>query len=250
MAPSRARLLTIVLALGSAAPLGALGSGCKPKAGGACKIETKETCTDDKQALACHDGKWEPMPCRGASGCTKQGSESVCDQSVAEEKDVCNLVNDFVCSPDKKGMLECVKNHWAFSQACLGDLGCTTEAKKVVCDNSFANVGDVCREEDDYACGLTDKKAALVCKSGKFVLASQCRGKNACKVAGNAKAGFKVECDDSIAVPGDACDKELHYSCTPDEKQIVRCVNKKYVADDKCTKNQKCAVKGELVGCY
>ena len=62
--------------------------------------------------------------------------------------------------------------------------------------------------------------------------------------------GFKVECDDSIANPGDACDKEGHYSCTPDEKQIVRCIAKKYVTDDKCKKNEKCAVKGELVGCY
>ena len=47
-----------------------------------------------------------------------------------------------------------------------------------------------------------------------------------------------------------SCDKEGHYSCTPDEKQIVRCVAKKYVADEKCKKNEKCAVKGELVGCY
>lgn len=227
-----------------------LVTGCRPKPGSACKIETKEMCTDAKSALACHDGKWEEMPCRGALGCTKTGNESSCDQSVAEEKDVCNLVNDFVCSGDKKSMLECTKNHWTMSQSCLGDRACTMEAKKVTCDNSFANVGDGCREEDDYACGLPDKKNAIVCRSGKFVMASNCKGKNGCKVSGDKTAGFKVECDDSIANPGDACDKEGHYSCTPDERQIVRCVGKKYVADDKCKPKEKCAVKGELVGCY
>ena len=92
----------------------ALLGGCKPKAGASCKIETKEVCVDAKQALVCHDGKWEEMTCRGPSGCAKTGSESSCDQTVAEDKDVCNLVNDFVCSGDKKGMLECTKNRWTF----------------------------------------------------------------------------------------------------------------------------------------
>jgi len=225
-------------------------AGCKPKAGAACKIETKEVCIDGKQALACHDGKWEEMTCRGPNGCGKAGNEVACDQSVAEDKDVCNLVNDFVCSSDKKGMLECTKNRWTFSQSCLGERTCSMEAKRVTCDNSLANIGDTCREEDDYACGLPDKKNAIVCRSGKFVLASNCKGKNGCKVGGDKEKGFKVECDDSIANAGDACDKEGHYSCTPDEKQIVRCIAKKYVTDDKCKKNEKCAVKGELVGCY
>jgi len=226
-----------------------LVGGCKPKAGASCKLETKETCISEKQALVCHDGKWEDMPCRGAAGCTKNGSESRCDQSVVEEKDVCNLVNDFVCSTDKKSMLECTNNHWSFSQSCLGDRGCVIESRKVTCDNSIATAGDACREEGDYACS-TDKKNALACRGGTFVLASSCRGTNSCRVVGDKGGGFKVECDDTIALPGDACDKEGHYTCTPDEKSIVKCVSKKFVADDTCTKNAKCAVKGDSVGCY
>jgi hypothetical protein len=231
---------------------GALGglSGCKPKAGATCKIETKEVCVDAKQAVVCHDGKWEDMTCRGPGGCGKNGNEGSCDQSVAEDKDVCNLVSDYVCSGDKKVMLECSKNHWTFVQSCLGDRGCVMESKKVTCDNSLAEAGDACREEDDYACSAPDKKDALVCRSGKFAVASNCRGKNGCRVTGDKGAGYKVECDDSIANIGDTCDKEGHFSCAPDEKQIVKCVNKKFIGDDKCKRQEKCAVKGELVGCY
>src|ERR1700710_2611324 len=104
----RSLLLAVVCLVGASA-LG-LG-GCKPKAGATCKIETKEVCVSDKQALVCHDGKWEDRTCRGPAGCAKSGSESNCDQTAAEDKDVCNLANDFVCTGDRKGMLECKKNH-------------------------------------------------------------------------------------------------------------------------------------------
>lgn len=224
--------------------------GCKPKAGGSCKVEAKEVCIGDKQALSCHDGKWEEMNCKGASGCTKSGDGSVCDQSVAEDKDVCNLTGDFVCTGDKKGMLECQKNNrWSFVQSCLGDRGCAMEQHKVTCDNSIANAGDGCKEEEDYAC-TPDHKSAVVCKSGKFTLASNCKGKNACKVTGDKAAGFKVECDDSIAAAGDPCDKENHFACASDEKTILKCVGKKFTVEDKCRAKEKCGVRGELVGCY
>jgi hypothetical protein len=223
---------------------------CKPKAGASCKTELKEACTGDKQALACHDGRWEEMTCRGPGGCSKSGSDFVCDQSIAEEKDVCNVVDVHLCTADKKAMLECGRNRrWSFVQACLGARGCSLADRKVTCDNSVANVGDTCTEEEDYAC-TADGNSALVCKSGKFAVASNCKGKNRCRVGGDKASGFKVECDDSIAVVGEPCEREGHYACAPDEKSIVRCKDKKFVADDKCKKNDKCAVKGEQVGCY
>lgn len=238
-------LLAVCLVGASAAFVG----GCKPKAGASCKIETKEVCVSDKQALVCHDSKWEEMSCRGPSGCAKNGSEGICDQTVAEDKDVCNLVNDFVCSGDKKTMLACTNNRWSFAQSCLGERGCVMEQKKVTCDNSIANLGDDCREEDDYACS-PDKKNALVCRSKKFVLSSNCKGERGCRITGDKEHSFKVECDDSTAAVGDPCDKEGHFACTENQKQIVKCVAKKFVADDKCRRNEKCSVKGELVGCY
>jgi hypothetical protein len=242
---TRALLLVAVCLVGTSALVG----GCKPKPGGACKGERRETCVSETQALACHGGTWEEMPCRGPAGCAKSGAESTCDQSVVADKDVCNLDRDFVCASDKKGMLECTKGRWTFAQSCLGDRGCTTDERKVTCDNSVATLGEGCREEDDHACAA-DRKTALVCRAGKFVLASNCRGKSGCRVTSD-KQGFKIECDDTIAQAGDACDKEGHFACAPDERSIVKCVGKRFVADEKCTKkNERCAVKGDLVGCY
>lgn len=223
--------------------------GCKPKAGGSCRIETKEVCLGDKQALVCHGGKWVEMSCKGPAGCSAAGADNTCDQSVAEEKDVCNLANDFVCSSDKKGMLECKDNHWSFVQSCLGQRGCVIEAKKVTCDNSVAKPDDPCREEDDYAC-TSDAKAALVCKGQRFTVASNCKGPKGCRVTGERDRGFKVECDDSISAVGDPCEKEGHYTCAADEKSILKCVSKKFAQDDKCRGKEKCAVKGDMVGCY
>ena len=158
---------------------------CKPKVGGSCKIETKEQCVDDKKALACHDGKWEELSCKGPEGCSKASGEHVCDQSLADDKDVCNLTDDYVCASDKKGMLQCTKNRWTLVQSCLGDRACSTEKKKVICDNSVSKEGDICRETDDYACS-TDSKTALVCKNNVFVQSGLCKGgfRTGCKITG------------------------------------------------------------------
>jgi len=222
---------------------------CKPKAGGSCKIETKEQCVDDKKALACHDAKWEEISCKGPEGCSKASGEHVCDQTLADDKDVCNLTDDYVCTGDKKGMLQCTKNHWSLVQACLGDRGCSMEKKKVTCDNSIAKEGDSCREEDDYACSI-DKKSALKCQKGLFVQSSLCKGPKGCKIGGDAKTGFKVECDDSIANQGDACEKEDHFSCASDARAILKCKNKRFDIEDKCKTKEKCEIRGGQVGCY
>lgn len=238
-----ALLLVFLLGLAGA------GIGCKPKAGGSCKIETKELCVEDKKALACHDGKWEEMSCKGPDGCSKASGEHACDQSVAEDKDVCNLVDDYVCTSDKKGMLQCTKNKWTLVQSCLGERSCVMEKKKVTCDNSVANPGDACREEEDYACTV-DKKAALACRGGKFTQASLCKGPKGCRVTGSKEAGFKVECDDSVANQGDACEKEEHFSCSADERAILKCRSKKFEIEEKCKSKEKCQIKGGQVGCY
>lgn len=240
------RVLTAVLVLGV---LGALSAGCKAKPGGSCKIETKEVCADDKKALACHDGKWEEMLCKGPDGCSQASSLRICDQTVAEEKDVCNFADDVVCSSDKRALLQCVKNRWTMVQTCNGERACSVDKTKVFCDNAIASVGDPCREEDDYACSM-DKKVALVCKGNKFGQLRLCKGPNGCRIV-TSKEGPKVDCDDSISNPGDPCDREEHFACMPDERTILRCHNKKFEVDEKCAKpKEKCGLKGGLVGCY
>jgi hypothetical protein len=241
------------LACAALAALALGAGGCKPKAGAACKIDTSEFCLSEKEGLACHEGTWEAMACKGPLGCTKNGSEFVCDQSVAKEGEACNVAGSFVCTAEKSSMLECVKNRWSLSQTCLGERACVLTDKKVTCDNSIANVDDKCPAEDDgldYAC-TPDKKAALVCRKGKFALASPCKGPKACRVAGDKTAGFKVECDDSVANVGDPCEKEGHYACAPDERSLVRCKDKRFVQDDKCSKGkEKCGLRDNQVGCF
>ncbi len=226
-----------------------LATSCKPKPGASCKFDAKEVCVDGKNALACHDGKWEEMSCKGEGGCTKASGEHVCDQGVAEDKEVCNLADDFICTNDKKGMLQCSKNRWTLVQNCLGERACTMEKKKVTCDNSVANPNDACREEDDYACA-PDKKTALACRSGKFVQASLCKGPKGCRITGGKDQPYKVECDDTIAAAGDACEKEEHFSCSADEKSILRCRGKKFETEEKCKGKDRCQVKGGTVGCF
>jgi hypothetical protein len=126
------------------------------------------------------------------------------------------------------------------------------EKKKVTCDNSIANLGDTCREEEDYACS-PDKKTALACRGGKFVQASLCKGPKGCRVTGEGNNKFKVECDDSVAGVGDPCEKEDHYSCTADEKAILRCKGKKFEllpVEERCKPKEKCVIRNGQVGCY
>lgn len=238
-----ALLLLVTVAVCAAA------SGCKPKPGESCKREAKEICLDEKTAVACHDGKWEEMSCRGPEGCSKSSGDTACDQSVAEPNDVCNLADDFLCTADKKAMLACTKNRWTLAQRCLGDRGCTMEQRKVTCDNSLANAGDACREEEDYACS-PDKKAALVCQKGVFVQVSPCKGPKGCGVTGTKEQGFKVECDDSVASAGDPCDKEEQYSCSSDERAILKCTSKRFEVEERCRSKERCQIKGGQVGCY
>ncbi|MBS2012682.1 MAG: hypothetical protein JST00_07345 [Deltaproteobacteria bacterium] len=217
-------------------------------AGGPCVTEGKEKCLSETDALACHDGAWDALTCRG--GCTKVAGEDQCTQTAVKEKEACNLRSDFTCHADGAAMMTCVDNKWTLAQRCEGDRKCKVDGKKVVCDNSLASAGDVCREENDYACALPEKKSALVCRQGKLVLASLCRGPKGCRIGGDAERGFKVECDDSVAMEGDTCDKEGHFSCAMDGSRILACKGGKLVADDKCKRREKCSVRGEVVGCF
>jgi hypothetical protein len=69
--------------------------------------------------------------------------------------------------------------------ACRGPLGCTKFQEKANCDDSEAAEGDTCMGDgdDEYAC-TSDKKRALVCKNGRFVLSLVCRGKGGCALLG------------------------------------------------------------------
>lgn len=220
-------------------------------AGAACVRNPKdsERCTDGSSALACQNGTWVALACRGARGCRVMGEADICDQSRAELESTCNLAGDFACARDGKAMLVCTNDRWTIAQACAGERACGVEGTKITCDNSTAKAEDACREDDDYAC-TPDGSTALVCRRGRFSLASFCRGPKACKVVGTKEVGFKVECDDSLAQLNDVCGKADHYACSQDGRAILRCIGATFAIEDRCKAKEKCAIRAGQVGCY
>jgi hypothetical protein len=239
------RSISLLIALGL---LGASLAACKPTPGATCNGSGGESCTGPNTALACHDGKWEEMTCRGPSACTTTNGSSVCDQTSTEIGEVCNLPDDFACTADKKTMVQCTKNHWAVAEACLGERACSVDKGTspsrppvVTCDNSIADIASACREEHDYACSL-DKKAALECQRGQFAQMRLCKGPKGCRVSGAKDQGTKIDCDDSLAVTGDLCDQENHFTCAADERSILVCRGKKFEVEEKCKAKEKCQI--------
>jgi hypothetical protein len=214
---------------------------CKEKVGGKCSVAEKEICQEKSTALACHDGKWEEMKCKGPAGCVK-GNPDSCDQSAADDGDVCNLKDDVVCTTDKKAMLRCEGYKWTVAQKCGGANACAVQAKVVKCDNSLADLGDKCTTDNDYAC-TSDHKGSLVCRGKKFESAGACRGPKGCRVNGD-----KIECDESVAQEGELCEHDGAPACSTDFKAILVCRDKKWKLDQPC-KRTPCKVVGNTIDC-
>lgn len=96
MRSSLALLVLALTACGSAAP------------GGACDT-SGFLCNDQTTALECQLGKWVALPCRGPSGCQRDGNTIKCDMSGNQENDACasSAVGSGLCSTDGKATLEC-----------------------------------------------------------------------------------------------------------------------------------------------
>lgn len=99
--------------------------------------------------------------------------------------------------------------------------------------------GGKCSVEAEAEC--RGKSAALTCHAGAWMELS-CRGPKGCVTNGSV-----VECDESLAEPGDACDHENNVACTVDKTSSAKCTGGKWVKDEKCPKG--CEVQGLLVKC-
>lgn len=218
-------------------------SGCKPKAGRKCSPEGKEVCAGKDAALLCLDGKWTPMPCRGAKGCSGEGAVAECDQSVARASETCHLESAVTCTEDKRASLSCKQNTWQASEACGGPQGCTRGASGALCDSSIAKENDKCTHPGSQACSQ-DKRTRMTCTGGRFVLAEHCRGPQGCNAAGR-----RVSCDNSLAALGEPCDTPESVACSTDFRSILVCRDGKYALDTKCKMTTSCHVEGIKVGC-
>ena len=228
---------TVVRSAGFAAALVlsalALLPACtKPKAGAACNKEGAVTCVDDKNALVCVDSKWEGKGCTSVTGCMSMGlGEGSCSADGHAVGEPCpGEEGNPSCSTDKKAMLNCTKKHWVKVDDCDGQNGCVSNAQGANCDKGTAAEGSSCTaaNEGNGACS-PDKTKLLVCKGGKMIVASLCKGQNACR-----QAGDKLDCDDSLAAVGDPCDEEGEAACSMEKKDLLQCKSGKFAKTKSC----------------
>jgi len=238
------RLAAVVLCVCIAVGL----TGCKQKVGDKCSSIGKFACTDTASAMLCNAGTLVTLPCRGPHGCQGTGTASQCDDDLALEGDYCQttLNENWSCSTDHKKELLCKDGKFQVARACKGPKSCQIQGNTIECDDSMADVGDVCVEEpgdSNYGCSL-DKQIEVVCKNGKFQPSNSCRGLKGCSISSNT-----VTCDQSMAREGELCRPVDNYSCTADAKQMLKCAATMKWAKEKDCKKNGCKVKGHEVSC-
>lgn len=219
------RCLGATLAL---AALVVLSSACKAKPGGKCG-GASAACTDKANALFCVDDTYAAIPCRGEKGCAQNGAVVDCDESIANEQDVCNAPDAIACTPDHKEALRCTNKRFVLDETCKGPTGCRIDAtQKITCDNDIADVNDPCHFIGDYAC-TTDRSLVMKCEANKMTPLNTCRGPKQCRIVSVAKQD-RVEflCDDSVAQDGDACDTNGEEACSMDKKGMFVCRGNKF----------------------
>jgi hypothetical protein len=145
------------------------------------------------------------------------------------------------CGPDKKSLIAMACGKETVMQSCLGPGGCTSSGAGVRCDESLSRPGEACRLEQSFGCS-PEKDAMTQCRSGKVVLASTCRGLRKCQIGG------AVQCDTSIADPGDACASEGRMACAKDAKTLLRCQGGTFNTAEQC-KYQPCVIGAGKVLC-
>ncbi|HLK40032.1 MAG TPA: hypothetical protein VKU41_24920 [Polyangiaceae bacterium] len=160
--------------------------------------------------------------------------------------DKCTSNGKYVCL-DASGGLLC-QNGVLVTLACRGPKGCQGMGASSMCDDDLSAEGDTCALtlNENFAC-TTDHKKELVCKDGKFVAASTCKGPKACSISGDM-----IHCDDSIADIGDPCREEpgdANYACTTDRKGEVVCRAGTFQPSNSCRGVKGCWVDGNLVHC-
>ncbi|MFO0679506.1 MAG: hypothetical protein U0169_23470 [Polyangiaceae bacterium] len=212
-------------------------SGCKPKAGGKCKVGN-DACGDPSTSLVCVDGTYAEVPCRGPKGCNRSGGTIACDTSVATLGDGCAVEKDAACTADKASVLVCKDKKFTFASHCRGTKGCAVTGTNVSCDDTSALEGDPCTKEKDAACSV-DKQSMLFCDGTRFKLESRCRGPKGCAVEDR-----NIRCDSTVGNLGDTCGTAEGHTCSGDKKQLLVCKAGKFKLASFCRGARGCAFEG------
>jgi hypothetical protein len=91
-------------------------------------------------------------------------------------------------------------------------------------------------------CGA-DRASVVQCQRGAWVVLQSCLGPQGCALGGGA-----INCDTSLARPGDACAPEGGYACTPDRRALTACRGGRAVLASTCRGARGCSV-GNAVDC-
>ncbi len=140
------------------------------------------------------------------------------------------------CGADGRGVAQCQRGAWVGLQACNGPRGCAIVGGAIQCDTGASapapgpaanGAGQPCAAEGGYEC-TPDRRALTICRGGRTIIASTCRGAKGC-VSGSA-----VNCDHSVAAVGDPCEAPTEIACSTDKKQLLRCVGSRYQVGEPC----------------
>ena len=208
---------------------------CKPSVGSSC-TKGEARCVDPGRAIVCEEGKFIETPCNGKLGCRLQPEGTACDVHGNKAGDRCSKDEEgaAVCA-DEETLLVC-RGGTTVRSACRGKGGCVEEHGRAACDASIAEEGDPCGAGSKSSCSVSGKEV-LVCAGAAMKKTYECRGERGCTVASG-----KLDCDQSVAKLGDACDPrtEGSFSCSEDGKSIVKCAGGRFVADEKCKAGTEC----------
>ena len=134
-----------------------------------------------------------------------------------------------MCGADRASVVQCQRGAWVLLQPCGG--GCSIANGGIQCapgtSPSQGGAGVPCAAEGGYDC-TPDRRALTICRGGRTVIASTCRGARGCSVA------HAVDCDHSVALVGDPCDGPKEIACSQDAKALLRCVNGVYQVGEPC----------------
>jgi hypothetical protein len=151
-----------------------------------CNVADDITCADDKKAsLQCKSNKWLlDEVCLGPKGCSQSANTISCDTSTAKEGDKCTREDNNACSLEHKAHLVCKGGKFTLSENCRGEKGCRDVGNKIDCDDSVAQIGEMCDTVNNHACAL-DSKSIVKCNGSKWVADEACKGRKICKVNGS-----------------------------------------------------------------
>lgn len=229
-APARRLVVVALVALALVA--------CKKKgpafvAGQPCSAGRIE-CTSETTALLCgNEGTFVEVACRGSAGCKSGGAVTTCDRAFVNEGDGCSLAEDpkdrGFCAQDKKTVFVCRAGKIVPSLVCpKGD--CKVDGRRADCSSFTAVAGSPCPTESDGYCA-EDGRSLLKCKNGVLETNKPCHGKQGCH------GGKNPACDDTLALPGDACTLAGLVVCAEGGDSELVCQNGRFVVSRPCPKS-------------